>query len=187
MSTEFDPVFPDITHPKKHAFLAAYAHCGQIRRAARAAQCDWKNHYLWLAKDPMYAACFAQAQQMAGDFLEEEAIRRAVDGVQKGVWHQGALVGKERVYSDTLLIFALKGAKPAKYKESRTQVNVQVNQSETLQLLFMQLEREEAEEQRRLPPWQPPGGPPPAPQLPLPLPLDTEPPWDVEDHDDEDP
>jgi hypothetical protein len=139
MSTEFDTVFPDITHPKKHAFLAAYAHCGQIRRAARAAQCDWKNHYLWLAKDPVYAACFAQAQQMAGDFLEEEAIRRAVDGVQKGVWHQGALVGKERVYSDTLLIFALKGAKPAKYKESRTQVNVQVHQSETLQLLFMQL------------------------------------------------
>ena len=51
--------------------------------------------------------------------LEPEAIRRAVDGVEKAVYYRGAQVGVEREYSDTLLIFLLKGWKADRYTERR--------------------------------------------------------------------
>ena len=36
----------------------------------------------------------------------------------KAVYHMGEVVGTEREYSDTLLIFLLKGAMPEKYHEN---------------------------------------------------------------------
>lgn len=92
-------LFPHITHPKKRALLAAFAKTGQLSQAARAARMDDRMHWHWLKKDPAYAAAFVEAQHMVGDMLEQEAIRRAKKG------------------SDTLLIFLLKGAMPAKYRE----------------------------------------------------------------------
>ena len=35
-------------------------------------------HYYWKRTDPDYAAAFEEAQQMAGELLEEEAMRRAL-------------------------------------------------------------------------------------------------------------
>ncbi len=50
--------------------------------------------------------------------LESEANRRAVEGVEKPVgWHRGQPGGYVRDYSDTLLIFLLKGLRPEKYQE----------------------------------------------------------------------
>ncbi|MBX6773030.1 MAG: hypothetical protein IRY83_14975 [Chloroflexi bacterium] len=51
------------------------------------------------------------------DALEAEAWRRAVDGVERPVYQNGQRVGAVREYSDTLLIFLLKGGRPQKYRE----------------------------------------------------------------------
>ena len=117
MAEYVESLFQEITEPQKRAFLAAYAHTGRITRAAKAAQVNWRNHYNWLKSDPGYPAAFAEAQSMAGDFLEDEAIRRALEGIQKPVFYQGVHTDNVTEYSDTLLIFALKGAKPEKYRE----------------------------------------------------------------------
>jgi hypothetical protein len=121
-----EPLFSHITHDKKRAFLAAFAHTGRIRRACDAAQMSWKSHYLWLDDDPEYAAAFADATRMAGDFLEDEAIRRALEGWEKKVFHQGQHVDNDRLYSDPLMIFLLKGSKPDRYKD-RTQLSGDAN------------------------------------------------------------
>jgi hypothetical protein len=49
--------------------------------------------------------------------LEDEAVRRAYEGVEKPVCQMGKEVGVIREYSDTMLIFLLKGLRPAKYRE----------------------------------------------------------------------
>ncbi len=54
---------------------------------------------------------------MGADLLEDEAVRRAKDGVEEPVYQGGKLVGHVQKYSDTLLIFLLKGAKPEKFRE----------------------------------------------------------------------
>lgn len=106
-----------ITHPKKRAFLAAYAQTGNVTAAAEAAGIARRTHYDWLESDPVYAEAFAEAQEKAIDLLELEARRRALEGVDEPVFYKGVEVGAVRKYSDTLLIFLLKGYRPERYKE----------------------------------------------------------------------
>ncbi|MCR4375697.1 MAG: hypothetical protein NUW22_12690 [Acidobacteria bacterium] len=111
------------SHVKGAAFLAAYAKTGNISIAANIAGCSRRDHYRWI-KDPAYARTFDDATKEAIDRLEAEARRRATQGVEEPVF--GKLPGKDtgtgqvgviRKYSDTLLIFLLKGANPEKYRE----------------------------------------------------------------------
>ncbi len=104
-------------HPKKRAFLAAYRETGNVRLACEAAQIGRSSHYRWL-DDPDYAEEFERAKKDAVDVLEAEARRRAVEGWEEPVgWYKGEAGGTVRRYSDTLLIFLLKGAAPEKYRE----------------------------------------------------------------------
>lgn len=93
--------------------------------------------YDWRADDATFAAEWDAALDQAADTMEREAFRRAVEGVDEPVY--GSLgqgmgsgeVGQIRKYSDTLLIFLLKAARPEKFRERTEQqhtgaVNVKV-------------------------------------------------------------
>jgi hypothetical protein len=59
-----------------------------------------------------YEVAFKWAETEAAQVLEDEARRRAFEGVPKGVYYRGALVGYERKYSDRLLVQLLKAHPP---------------------------------------------------------------------------
>ena len=105
-----------IRHPKKRAFLSAYAHCGNISQAAEMSGVGRASHYEWLKKDDNYAKAFEDALEQFVDILEAEADRRAILGVDEPVFQGGQQVGVRRKYSDTLLMFRLNGLAPEKYK-----------------------------------------------------------------------
>jgi len=107
-----------LKNARQSAFLKAYAKCGVITRAAVMAKTQRRAHYTWMEEDPDYPELFREAHEQAVDVLETEAVRRAVDGYEKPVWHDGVQVGTERKYSDTLLIFLMKGNKPEKYRDN---------------------------------------------------------------------
>lgn len=73
--------------------------------------------------DELFAAAWDDALDQASDLLEKEARRRAHDGWDEPVFgslgnNQGSgEIGTVRKYSDTLLIFLLKGARPEKYRD----------------------------------------------------------------------
>jgi len=69
------------------------------------------------AADKEIKARFAEAWENGAEVMEAEAFRRAVTGVNKPVYQMGFEVGVVREYSDTLLIFLLKGRKPDVYRE----------------------------------------------------------------------
>jgi hypothetical protein len=114
----------------QRAFLAAYAKTGNISRSAKAARIDRDTHCNWL-KFPgpageAYRAAFAVAEEMAADVLEEEARRRAVNGLVRFQFDRHGnplkhpVTGKpytETEYSDLLLRELLKGNRPAKYRD----------------------------------------------------------------------
>jgi hypothetical protein len=115
-----------ISQPKKRAFLAAYAKSGIIAHACRAAEIPRKTYYQWCEHDLDFTAAARLAYQEAGDHLEEVALERGTIGVPtvKEIYERCPdgelrLVRREvsRNASDTLLIFALKGARPDKYRE----------------------------------------------------------------------
>lgn len=102
---------------KKAAFIAAFAECGNITQAAKIAKIERASHYRWL-EDAEYKGAFDAAQEQAVDALEQEARRRALHGVDEPVFYKGMECGAIRKYSDTLLIFLLKGLKPAMYRDN---------------------------------------------------------------------
>lgn len=105
-----------LRHPKKRAFLAALAECGNITHAAESAKIRRQTVYEWKDADPAFAAAMEVAQETAGDRLEQEARRRAVTGTLKPVFYKGDECGYIREYSDTLLIALLNANKPEKFK-----------------------------------------------------------------------
>ena len=113
--------FRHISHMKKRAFLAAFAECGTVTHAAEIAGISRRMVQYWKKDDPEFAEAFRVAEEKAADRLEQEARRRAIEGVSEPVFHKGEVVGTVQKYSDTLLIFLLKGARPEKYRERVTQ------------------------------------------------------------------
>lgn len=125
--------FTDIQHPKKRAFLAAYSRIGNITRAAEAVGMHRGSHLVWLKKDPEYASAFEEARGMAGDRLEAEARRRAVEGTDEPIFYQGVQVGTVKRYSDVLLICLLKAHRPEKFAE-RSDIRLQGRMQHTGQV-----------------------------------------------------
>src|SRR5688572_1536656 len=109
----------EILHPKKRAFLAAYSIYGTVSRACEAAQISRPTHYHWLKDDDSetYKRALEDAKERACEALEDEARRRATEGVDKPIVRNGFVVGTYKEFSDTLLIFLMKGAMPQKYKD----------------------------------------------------------------------
>jgi hypothetical protein len=103
--------------------LDAYRRLGNVTAACAQASVGRRTHHQWMQRDPLYAVDFGEAREEAVDRLEAEARRRAF-GVTRTLYHAGREITNEqgqpatiREYSDTLLIFLLKGAKPEKYRE----------------------------------------------------------------------
>lgn len=117
MSDEEDRLFPHIEHEKKRAFLVAFSQTGNVTKSTEIVGIDRTTPYSdpW-KEDDEFQQAWTEARRMAGDILEDEAIRRAVEGVEEPVgWYKGEPGGTVRKYSDTLLIFLMKGARPDKY------------------------------------------------------------------------
>jgi hypothetical protein len=107
-----------INRKKKDLMLNSYALNGNISASAQVAGIHRSTHYAWMENDPEYAKAFEEAGKEAIERLEEEARRRAVDGVDEPVFYQGMECGRVRKYSDILLMFLLKGKQPDTYREN---------------------------------------------------------------------
>ncbi len=120
-------LYNSVRHQKKRAYLLALSFCGNVTLAAKAAGIDRATVYVWRNGkagrenshgDEAFRSAEAMAKEMAADRLEEEAWRRAVEGVEEPVgFYKGEPGAYVRRYSDTLLIFLLKGLRPEKYRE----------------------------------------------------------------------
>ena len=67
------------------------------------------------AYDAAFAVAWVQAMEGAADRLEQEAWRRAVDGISEPVIRGGQQVGEVVKYSDALLVRLLQARRPARF------------------------------------------------------------------------
>ena len=101
----------------KPEFLQALRDQGIVRLACEAAHMPRRTVYDHRERDEAFRTAWDEALEEACDLLEAEARRRSVEGIDKPVYHQGVRVDTIRQYSDTLLIFLMKGARPHKYRD----------------------------------------------------------------------
>lgn len=111
-------LWTDWTPEKEAKFIKSLVSTGgNIARACRAAKVARSTVYDHKKKDPAFAQKWSEAVEQGIDELEQEARRRAFSGTEKPVFYKGDVVGHINEYSDTLMIFLLKGNRPEKYKE----------------------------------------------------------------------
>jgi hypothetical protein len=101
------------------AFLTMLEETGSVTAAAKAANISRVTVYAHKRDDPDFAREWDEALDRAADTLEDEARRRATEGIEEAIYHKGEKVGTVRKYSDVLLMFLLKGIRPQKWRESR--------------------------------------------------------------------
>jgi len=102
---------------KQKAFLAAYVLTASITKAADAGKCDRQQHYRWLKESGAYAAAFSESKDEAAQSLEDEAVRRAHEGILEPVFYKGKPAGVIRVFSDALMLALLKAFRPDRYRD----------------------------------------------------------------------
>lgn len=102
-------------------FLTALAEYGNVSRAALFAGIERSTAYDERHANPEFAAEWERALDLGTSGLEDEAKRRAFEGVTKEtpIYVRGKLMHTkvETEYSDTLLIFLLKAHRPEKYRD----------------------------------------------------------------------
>ena len=106
------------TPEKAEAFFAALAETANVTKACAAIAITRRTAYNWREADPEFAAGWDRAMKAAVLGLEDEAHRRAFEGLDKPVFYQGSECGAVREDSATLAIFLLKAHTPEKYREN---------------------------------------------------------------------
>lgn len=104
-------------------FLAVLRSTGNVSEAARTISVSRRSMYEWKAADSAFAAAWDEAAEEAVDRLEREAWRRGVEGIPKPVTHQGKITDTYTEYSDRMLELLLKGHRPEKYRDNRTEIS----------------------------------------------------------------
>lgn len=109
-----------VADKKAELFLHYLAQTGRVGDSAvKAGYTNPTALHRRRREDEDFAERWQEALEMAADTLEDEAVRRARDGVEEPVYYQGREVGTVTKYSDQLLQFLLRGMKPKKYRENQ--------------------------------------------------------------------
>lgn len=110
-----------VQHARRDAwrklFIAQLRINGNITRACQTAEIERSTAYRLRESDPTFLAEWNEAIEVSIDRLEEEAYRRARDGVVKGVYYKGQIVGLESEASDSLMALMLKAKRPDQFAD----------------------------------------------------------------------
>jgi len=91
-------------------------------------------------QDTAFAALWDDALEEAADWLELEALRRAMDGTEEGRYFRGEMIGTITRYSDSLLMFLLKARRPSVFGTSQAHRLTSANDEDSLDGLRRELE-----------------------------------------------
>lgn len=105
------------TARRRARFLQVLSECALVSCAVAAAGAARGSFYNWRYDDPQFADDWDRALDEGIALLEDEAIRRARDGVTIPVFYAGEEVGAIRRPSDALLMFLLRAHRPERYRE----------------------------------------------------------------------
>ena len=111
-------------------FLDELSQWPNVSRACRKAGISRVTAYRHKADYQDFNEAWENAIETGLDKWEEEAARRAFEGVDKPVIYQGEITDTFKEYSDTLAVTMLKAHRPEKYRERsevKTDGNLTIN------------------------------------------------------------
>lgn len=105
------------TEKATERFLEAVRQGASITKAADLAGVGRRTAYEWREEDADFAQAWDDALEAWTDELEDEATRRAHEGVATPHFFKGQVCGHAQRFSDSLMIFMLRARRPEKYRD----------------------------------------------------------------------
>ncbi len=102
-------------------FFRILATSGSVSLAAERTGLNRSTLYLHRAANPAFAKRWAEALGLGVAKVRDEVFRRALDGVEKPVFHAGLQVGEVKHYDNRLLWALLRSHEPETYGNKRPQ------------------------------------------------------------------
>ena len=102
----------------RRRFITLLAERGCVTYAAAAVGKSKTGAYALRQRDPVFAAAWEVAIDIALDMIEAVLIDRVINGVKRPVWHGGKR-HETIVYSDALAMFMLRRRRPLTYANVR--------------------------------------------------------------------
>ena len=99
-------------------FIQALRITANVWRACQHAKISRATPYAAYDADPEFAKQWKEAEEESADRIDAEIWRRAVEGIDKNVYHQGIHVDTIREYDTPLLMMLAKARRPEKYREN---------------------------------------------------------------------
>lgn len=115
-----------IDSDKINKFIDFLAACGNIKKSAEAANIPYPKIFIMKKSDPEFREKMDEALSNAAVILEDEARRRAIEGVEEPILYKGEITGSKIKYSDALLLALLKAHYPEKYAEKTINMNIDI-------------------------------------------------------------
>ena len=114
-----------LTQARQERFLKALSETGSVTTAVAVAGASRTRVYELRKTDPAFATAWEEAEEIAAGRLEEEARRRALEGVPEPLVSAGKLIRDDdgqpimvRRYSDNLLLALMKAHRPPRRERS---------------------------------------------------------------------
>jgi hypothetical protein len=111
------PHLPPVAE-QKAKYLEGFAEYCTITGGCKAANVAPETVYVWREMDDEFVIKENQLRLALTDRLEQEAIRRALEGWDRPIYQRGELVGYERVFDGSLLKMLLAAYRPDKFREN---------------------------------------------------------------------
>lgn len=108
-----------LSEKDKEAYLKLIAAGWTNKQAAEKVNRNPSTIWRLRQREPAFQAAYDVAAAEGTDCLEDEARRRAVDGVLEDQYYRGAVVGQVRRYSDVLLMFLLKSRDRERFSDKQ--------------------------------------------------------------------
>lgn len=108
-------------------FLKQLELTGNLEASARAVDITPQAVYGHMKRYPAFKDAVEKARQAVVHDAEVEMRRRAIEGVDTGIYYKGELIATEKRYSDPLLVEILKANAPEKYGRKDATINVNHN------------------------------------------------------------
>ncbi len=100
---------------KQQLFLIMLAQIPNVTRVCNMVECNRASIYKTRKRNEQFKKLMDEALEEGYDLLEEEARRRAVDGVEEPVFYRGTVVGHVQKFSDNLLVQLLRAYRAKKF------------------------------------------------------------------------
>ncbi len=96
-------------------FLREFARTGSVSAACRASGLARRTVYNWRDADAGFRASWDRARGRSLELLRDEVMERALVGAEVPLWHDGRIIGHERVPDNRVLWKLLQVLQPETY------------------------------------------------------------------------